>query len=146
MNGNRIRILVASLMITACGGKILATSTNDEPTNDEPLVVGKACANDSDCSRTSGDAGLTCFTSSYAEELPNGYCSERCTTASDCSGPPTTVGCGQRTPDVDNGFPAYCFAVCDPQGASTQCRSGYQCLPFTTPQGKATFGCFIASG
>jgi hypothetical protein len=151
MRIKRGRALAVSILIAACGGKILPTSTNDEPTNggpanDEPLVIGNACVNDTDCSHTSNDAGPTCFKTSYGEELPNGYCSEYCASASDCVGPPAAVGCGLRTPDISNDFPAYCSAVCDPQGASTQCRSGYQCLPFTTPQGTSAFGCFIVDG
>jgi hypothetical protein len=144
MKSKRLRILALSIMITACGGKVLAT--NDGPTNDEPLVVGKACASDTDCSNDSDGSLLACAFSIYGEQLPNGYCSESCTTASDCSGPPAAVGCGQRAADIHNGYSPYCFAVCDPQGPATQCRSGYQCLPFTTPEGNGAFGCFIVSG
>jgi hypothetical protein len=129
-------------VIAACGGKVL---TSQSQAKDQAIVVGTSCDNDNECASESGDQNLRCYSHSYGEPLPNGYCSEQCATADDCFGPPSAIACGKHAPNAADSFPPYCFTICDPNAQST-CRSGYQCLPFLTPEGNQAYGCWTISG
>ena len=128
----------------ACGGIVEvvepdSTSAPDASVQTSPTSgqapIGQSCTSDKACTGTAIASALTCMELHGNVPFPGGYCSQTCSTDSDCAG---DAFCGISGYDL--GDLARCMARCTPDDAS--CRSSYTCLQVTDTSKQAAYGCW----